>query len=167
MPTNELRNRALRSKSQVIAAPLTTAHALRALNVAEAIRDEHTKNLENKYLSPAGQADATRKFMAKAALRFSLSQRGIEHERSSLKTERQKLEQRAFEPYRADVWGPQICAAIKDVPHGQAVKLAAEDPRVLAALVMAPRIVHGVAPEALSHLVQAHLQQHHSADLAT
>ena len=158
----ELHSRALRN---VLAAPATTAHALRLLSVSTITRVEQQRNASNKHLSAEGQAARTREAMAKVALRYSLSKVGIERERASRKSERDALERRAFDPYRADTMGAEIRAALKGLPHGEKIRLAAEDPRILAALIVAPPIVHGVAPEALGHLVQGYLEKNHAADL--
>jgi hypothetical protein len=162
MPIQNLRERALR---QVNYAPATTVQSLRLLTVAEAVRAEHTKNAADKHLSQTGQTAKTRAAIVKLAQRVALSEKGIERERAARKSDRDATEQKVFEKYHADAMGPEIRAALKPMMHGEKIKLAAEDPRILAALVVAPSVVHGIAPDALAHLIQRHLEQHHPADL--
>jgi hypothetical protein len=94
-----------------------------------------------------------------------LSEAGIKRNRAAQKSERTALEQKAFEPYRSDAMGAEIRAALKALPHGEKIKLAADDPRILAALVTAPPIVHGVTPDAITHLVQRHLETNHATEI--
>jgi hypothetical protein len=146
-------------------APRIAANGLRALSVSTSARVAHSKHAGNRHLSPVGIAENTRADLTKLAKRFALSERGVERDRAARKSDRAALEQKAFEQYRADAMGPEIRAALKALPHGAKIKLAAEDPRILGALVVVPPIVHGVVPQALESLVQSHLEKHHAADL--
>jgi hypothetical protein len=159
---DDLRSRALR---QVLPAPATTAHALRLLSVAAQATAALAKHAADPHLNPAGQKAKTRTDMAKVALRLAMSEEGIKREKAAAKSGREALEQKAFEKYKGDVAAPEIRAALHKLPHGEKIKLAADDPRILAALLDVPPVVHGVSPDALAHLVQGHLETNHAADI--
>jgi hypothetical protein len=158
----DLHSRALR---HVLPAPATTAHALRLLSVAQQATAALAKHASDPHLNFAGQKAKTRTDLTKVATRLALAEQGIERERAAAKSGRDALEQKAFEKYRGDVAAPEIRAALSKEPHGEKIKLAAADPRILAALLNVPAIVHGVAPDALAHLVQGHLETNHAPAL--
>jgi hypothetical protein len=159
----ELRDRALR---YVLAAPAATAHTLRALSVVESVHTERTKNSRDPHLSDAGRLAKTRAALPPLARRYALSTAGVEREKAALKSDRAALEKKAFEKFSNDGLGSEIRAALKALPHGEKLKLAAEDPRILAALASAPPIVTGVTSDALAHIVQGYLERNHAPTLA-
>lgn len=158
---DELRGRA---RDGARAASMVTAHALRALNVADATNAEKAKHAANPHLSDTGKVAKIRESAAQLAVRFALSKAGIAHERAARKSERDVLVKAAMSPFGADVMGPEIRAALKTLPHGEKVVLASKDPRILAAIAAAPEIVTGIAPETVTQLTDLHLLTNHAAD---
>jgi|HubBroStandDraft_4_1064222.scaffolds.fasta_scaffold04499_5 hypothetical protein len=158
---DELRGRA---RNGARAASMVTAHALRALNVADATNAEKAKHAANQHLSDTGRVAKTREAAVQLAVRFALSKAGFAHERATRKSERDALVKTALSPFVSDALASEIRSALKTLPHGEVCVLAAKDPRVLAAIAAAPQIVTGIAPEVLTQLTDSYLVTNHAAD---
>lgn len=145
-------------------APMVTAHALRALNVADQVNATKAKHAANPRLSASGKAEQTREDAAKFALRLNLSKAGIAHEKANRKTERDALVKAVLSPFVSDALASEIRSALKALPHGEKVLLASKDARVLAAISAAPEIVTGIPHDVQKHIVNAYLGNNHAKD---
>ena len=127
--------------------------------------DKVTAHQSHPHLNDAGKLVAIRKDAEGYARQLELARAAVERHRAAPAQARAELVTKSFEPWKDDLAGSEIRQVLRTMSHGEAVKLAASDPRILAAIVLSPPILHKVEAGALEHLVGAHLATNHAADL--
>ena len=168
MPTTaseDIRTRVLASaKSASRAHKVVTAHALRLLNVANELTADGATHRANRHLSDAGKRAKMMDSADKVSRQFVLSQIGIAHAKAARKPMVDELATKALEPFRGDAMSAEIRAAIKPLTQADKIKLAENDPRILAALVEVPPIVHGMPQATVQALIQGYLEKNHTEE---
>lgn len=144
----DLRKRALAKAGM---ANTTAAHALRALDVADTIAAARTQARDS-----AEGRESARRAISKVALRLALSEAGVARDRAAIAKSRDVLRQRALSNFDSSIAGKNL-TALRDMKFSEKVRYAAEDPRVLAALMSSPEF--GVSREALEPFVEQHIER--------
>jgi hypothetical protein len=146
-------------------APRSAATALRLNRIITDIDSSRAKHSANNTFSAQGQRDLIKKDLEKIAPRLGLTKAAAIRNRDAIANNRAALEKEALSKYESDAIAGEIRAMLRTLTHGQAVQEASKDPRVLAAIVNGPVMLHGVEPRAVAHLVQGHLESHHQKGL--
>jgi hypothetical protein len=160
--STELVSRAMFLGRQAFKANATTHRLSRILNE---FTDKAATHNANPIWNDTGKLQHIRKDAEGYARQLGLAKAAVGRHRNVPAQARGELVTKAFEPWKDDNAAPEIRAVLRQMAHGEVVKLASSDPRVLAAIVLSPPILHKVQPDAIEHLVDAHLANHHAAEL--
>ena len=155
-----------RAKNVARLAPRAAAVTLRLTRLASEIAAVPARHAGNTKFSAEGRRDLVRADLEKIAPKFGLAKAAVERNRAAISTNCTTLEKSAFSKSEADPMGPEIRGMLRTLGHGKAVQEASKSPQVLAAIVNAPIMLHGVARDAVQHLVDAHLAAHHASEVA-
>jgi hypothetical protein len=155
-----------RAKAVARLAPKAAATALRLTSLLPEIAAAPAKHAADKRFTDIAKRDLTRSELAKLAPKINLCRAAVARNRDAIPVAGADLEKSAFSKYESDPMAVEIRQVLRTMKHGDIVKLASADPKVLGAIVSAPEFLHGVKRDAVDHLVDKHLATHHPREVA-